>query len=85
MESHDVVGCIFCHLALDDGFSCYAIPRGDFVVLGGTHEEGQWDQTPDAEVSARILDQVQAGPDERLLPRYQSRFRPSFIELNGSL
>ena len=28
-------------------WSCYAIPRGDCVVFGGTHEEGEWDEAPD--------------------------------------
>lgn len=42
------------------GFSCYAIPRGDVAVLGGTHDEEQWDETPDEQTAAGILDRVRA-------------------------
>ena len=41
-------------------FSCYAIQRGDVAVLGGTHEEGEWDVTPDETVSGGILERVRA-------------------------
>lgn len=33
----------------------YMFSRHDGVVLGGTHDEGEWDTTPDDAVTARIL------------------------------
>jgi glycine/D-amino acid oxidase-like deaminating enzyme len=33
----------------------YMFSRADGVVLGGTHDEGAWDTTPDPDVTARIL------------------------------
>lgn len=45
---------------LGAGFSCYAIPRGDLVVFGGTHEEGEWDETPDEATASRIVERVAA-------------------------
>ena len=41
-------------------FSCYAIQRGDVAVLGGTHEEGEWDVATDDATSAKIMDRVLA-------------------------
>lgn len=33
----------------------YMFPRSDGIVLGGTYQRGQWDATPNAETSARLL------------------------------
>jgi D-amino-acid oxidase len=33
----------------------YIFPRGDTVVLGGTHVTGEWSREPDPDVAARIL------------------------------
>jgi len=33
----------------------YMFPRRDGVLLGGTHERGNWDLTPDPDAEARIL------------------------------
>ena len=33
----------------------YMFSRADGVILGGTHDDGEWDTTPDPEVTARIL------------------------------
>ena len=41
-------------------WSCYAIPRGDCVVFGGTHDEGEWDEAPDEEVAREIMRRVEA-------------------------
>ena len=41
-------------------WSYYAIPRGDCVVFGGTHEEGEWDEAPDEEVAREIMRRVEA-------------------------
>ncbi|MBV9207259.1 MAG: FAD-binding oxidoreductase [Actinobacteria bacterium] len=33
----------------------YMFPHGDQILLGGTNDEGNWDETPRAEVAERIL------------------------------
>jgi glycine/D-amino acid oxidase-like deaminating enzyme len=33
----------------------YMFPRRDGILLGGSHDEGVWDPTPDPETTARIL------------------------------
>ena len=33
----------------------YMFPRRDGILLGGTHERGNWDLAPDREAEARIL------------------------------
>jgi hypothetical protein len=33
----------------------YMFPRRDGVLLGGTHEAGNWDVEPDREAEARIV------------------------------
>ena len=35
----------------------YMFPRRDGIVLGGTHERGVWDLSPDPDEVARILTQ----------------------------
>ncbi|HSE47088.1 MAG TPA: FAD-dependent oxidoreductase [Gemmatimonadales bacterium] len=42
------------YTTLSDGF-LYMMPRRDGIVLGGTHEFGVWDLTPDPVATARIL------------------------------
>ncbi|MBS7458744.1 FAD-dependent oxidoreductase, partial [Coralloluteibacterium stylophorae] len=37
------------------GMGGYMFPRSDGILLGGSHERGNWDVTPDPAVSARIL------------------------------
>lgn len=40
-----------------DGYRAYCIPRpgSGTTILGGTKEEGVWDETPDARVTEQIL------------------------------
>lgn len=40
-----------------DGYRAYCIPRpgSGTTILGGTKEEGVWDETPDAQVTEQIL------------------------------
>ncbi|MGQ0648766.1 MAG: FAD-dependent oxidoreductase [Gemmatimonadaceae bacterium] len=38
----------------------YMFPRSDGIVLGGTHDRGDWSRTVDPAVSARILENHQA-------------------------
>lgn len=37
------------------GGGAYMFPRADGVILGGTHERGNWDDTPTPETTAQIL------------------------------
>jgi len=41
------------YATLPDGF--YMFPRRDGILLGGTHEEGNWDLEPDREAEKRII------------------------------
>jgi glycine/D-amino acid oxidase-like deaminating enzyme len=34
----------------------YMFPRRDGILLGGTHERGQWTLEPDTDAAARVLD-----------------------------
>lgn len=42
----------------DPDGTTYVIPRTDVVVCGGTAERGEWDRTPDTEVTAAILERT---------------------------
>jgi D-amino-acid oxidase len=44
-------------VGVDDGpgDTCYFFPHGDFVVLGGTEERGNWSLEPDPVTAERIL------------------------------
>ena len=39
--------------------AAYLIPRRDFLIMGGTSIKGDWDTTPDPELTAGILDRCQ--------------------------
>ena len=41
---------------IDPANDLYMFPRSDGVILGGSHEIGQWDPAPDPVVAKRILD-----------------------------
>lgn len=43
---------------IGDGYTAYCIPRpgSGQTILGGTKEKGVWDETPDAAVTAKILE-----------------------------
>jgi D-amino-acid oxidase len=44
----------------------YVVPRSEDIVLGGTEDEGEWDRSPSAEASERILARsVELVPDLR--------------------
>jgi hypothetical protein len=63
-------------------FSCYAIQRGDIAVLGGTHEKGEWDETPDEEVAAGIVERVTAMLPARLDTTFTTLFcRQNTVQL----
>jgi D-amino-acid oxidase len=38
----------------------YVVPRSHDIVLGGTHEEGEWSRTPSAETASAILARARA-------------------------
>jgi D-amino-acid oxidase len=41
----------------------YMFPRSDGIVLGGTHDRGEWSPAVDAAVTARILENHRAIAD----------------------
>ena len=43
-----------------DGFTSYAIPRGDCVIIGGTHEDDEWDTMPDRDEADAIMKRAAA-------------------------
>ncbi len=45
---------------LDSAGPTYVVPRSHDIVVGGTDEEGVWDRTPSAEVTASVLARARA-------------------------
>ena len=43
-----------------DGFTSYAIPRGDCVIIGGTHDDDEWDIMPDRDEAEAIMKRAAA-------------------------
>jgi D-amino-acid oxidase len=46
---------LICRDAGEPPYYVYMFPHGDTVLLGGTAEEGEWDQNPQTHIAERIV------------------------------